>query len=300
MADAATGRIAIGIATYRRPDLLRQLLASLADVQFAGQMNVYVVDNDAEGSGREIAANFGELVTSYVIESEAGIAQARNRFLEIIADEEFVVFVDDDEWVEQDWLSRLAETMDAFQVEVVAGPVLPVFPVDAPDWAVNGGFYERQRHSTGTQLTLAATNNVLVRRDALERLESPRFDTNFSLTGGSDSDLFNRMVQAGAAIVWCDEAIVSETVPHDRMTWQWVRRRAERTGNVRARLLLQDGRRLRVVVEGVGRMLTGGVKVALRHLRRQPQTATSLNTWERGKGMLRALRGNLVDEYRRP
>ena len=291
--------VAIGIATYRRPDLLDDLLRSLSEMTAPCAVSVYVVDNDPDGSGRETATRYRDLVTEYVIEPEAGIAQARNRFLESVGQEAWLIFVDDDERVDPDWLVNLLAAAERYAPDVVAGPVVPVFPEDAPRWAIDGGFFERARHPTGTRLSLAATNNVLVKRSALEALEVPRFDTGYSETGGSDSDLFHRLVTNGSTIVWCDEAVVRETVPHSRMTWTWVKTRAERTGNVRARLLLQDGHRSRVLAEGIARLVVGATKLAWQRARGRTPTAWALNPWMRGWGLLRALRGGLVKEYSR-
>lgn len=299
MAEQDWNAVAIGIATYKRPDLLSDLLASLRAMDRPCPVTVYVIDNDAAGSGEEVARQFDDVVTLYAVEPAAGIAQARNRFIDALGDENWVVFVDDDERVDRDWLTELVGAARRYDCDVVSGPVVPVFPDDAPRWAVDGGFFERARHTTGTRLGLAATNNTLVRRSALNALELPRFDIAFSETGGSDSDLFNRMAKQDAMIIWCDEAIVRETVPHERMTWAWVSKRAERTGNVRARLLLQDGRRTLVVVEGVGRIIVGGLKLASQRLRGRTPTAWALNPWMRGWGLLRALNGNLIREYRR-
>ncbi|ALJ19074.1 glycosyltransferase family 2 protein [Microbacterium sp. No. 7] len=297
--EPAGPAVAIGIATYRRPALLRQLLESLRDLERPVPVSVYVVDNDADGSAREVAAEFADLDVRYSVEPAPGIAEARNAFLRAVADETHVAFVDDDERVAPDWLVRLWDAAHAYDAEVVAGPVVPVFPPNAPTWAIAGGFFERPRVATGQRMPLAATNNSLVRRTALQRLDSPWFDPAFSRTGGSDSDLFHRMVAAGATIVWCDEAVVEEDVPLERMTWEWVKRRAERTGNVRARLLLNDGKRLRVGVEGVARLAVGGLRITTRTLRRRPVDAHALNTWMRGLGLLRAMRGDLIQEYQR-
>jgi len=63
-----------------------------------------VVDNDAEGSGREVVEAFeaeavGRMGVRYVVEARRGIPMARNRAVEVAleAGAEAVVFVDDDE-----------------------------------------------------------------------------------------------------------------------------------------------------------------------------------------------------------
>lgn len=297
--DATTGRIAIGVATYKRPELLRNLLLSLSRTASISSATVYVVDNDSSESGRAVCEiDYGYRLV-YSVESTPGIAAARNAFLDRTDDEDFLIFIDDDEFVDGEWLSQLRSAQAEMRADVVWGPVIPVFPDSAPEWAVKGGFFDRARHPTGHELKLAATNNVIVSRTALEKLVQPRFSESFSETGGSDSDLFHRMYQSGAKIRWCDEAVVREHVPVQRMTWAWVSQRAERTGNVRARLLISDGRRLQVFVEGVARVGVGLLRTATCKVRRRVPTAREINTYRRGLGMLRALRGSYIREYKR-
>ena len=58
-----------------------------------------------------------------------------------------------------------------------------------------------------------------------------KFDPQFGLTGGEDSDLFSRMIEEGnAKFYWCNEAVVSEYVPGNRLTLNWLVKRAFRTG----------------------------------------------------------------------
>lgn len=293
------GKIAIGIATYRRPHLLAALLDSLAAGVGDNDVRVVVVDNDAAGTARETVTSFKHFDVEYILEPMPGIAEARNRFLSALTNESYVVFVDDDERVDVGWLDALLETMDRFGADVVLGPVVPEFPAGAPSWAVEGGFFERERHATGTVIDYAATNNVLVARRALLSLKRPFFSEDFSRTGGSDAELFHRMHKDGANIVWADEAVVREVVPMTRLTWTWVKQRAVRTGNVRARLLLADGLRFQVLAEGCARLLIGWCRLLWRAVSRRPQSAWSLNRFYRGCGMLSALGGRFVQEYAR-
>lgn len=297
--DATTASVGIGVATYRRPELLHNLLLSLATTASISEVCVYVVDNDANESGREVCEIDYGFRLIYAVEPKPGIAAARNSFLDLAKAEDFLIFIDDDEFVDEDWLSELRSAQAELCADVVWGPVIPVFPPSAPAWAIQGGFFDRDRHSTGHELKLAATNNAIVRREAIEKLTEPRFRESFSETGGSDSDLFHRMYRSGAVIRWCDEAIVREHVPTERMTWDWVAQRAERTGNVRARLLMSDGHRNQVVLEGMARVGVGAFRNVVGKIRGKVPTSREVNTYRRGLGMLRALRGSYVREYRR-
>jgi succinoglycan biosynthesis protein ExoM len=76
--------------------------------------------------------------------------------------------------------------------------------------------------------------NVLLRARLLAPYRAP-FDPAYGLTGGEDGDLLARLVNAGARIVWCDEAAVTEPVETARMSLRWLMRRALRGGQDFAR-----------------------------------------------------------------
>jgi succinoglycan biosynthesis protein ExoM len=69
----------------------------------------------------------------------------------------------------------------------------------------------------------------LVRKQLLDGITGP-FDPEFGRTGGSDTVLFARLLDAGALMVWCDEAIVAESVDASRTRLTWLLRRSFRTG----------------------------------------------------------------------
>ncbi len=290
--------VAICVATYQRPDQLRTLLSALEEQLYGGPYRVYVVDNDPQGTAREVAeASSFEL--EYILEPTPGIVAARNAGLEHSL-EPLIAFIDDDEYPSPSWLATLAQCMIENDADAVWGPVVSIFPPETPEWVHEGNFFSRSRYATGTVFDQAATNNVLVRRSSIDSLSLPRFDERFSASGGSDSHLFHRISNAGGKIVWCDEAIVYEDVPISRMSLAWLRQRARRTGNVRGRLLVEDGRRGRAWVEGFARLALGAFRIIVDRVRRVPPNSASLNTWMRGWGVLDAARGHVVIEYRRP
>jgi succinoglycan biosynthesis protein ExoM len=75
---------------------------------------------------------------------------------------------------------------------------------------------------------------VLLHGALLRNTPAP-FDPNYGLTGGEDGDLLGRLVQQGACIVWCDEAVVHEPVEAARLSLRWLLLRALRGGQDFAR-----------------------------------------------------------------
>ncbi|MBW2542932.1 MAG: glycosyltransferase, partial [Deltaproteobacteria bacterium] len=191
-------------------------------------------DNDAEGSARELceyARDWFPFDLHYAIEKRRGIPQARNAALSIampLAD--FVVITDDDVEPTPGWLAELLRVQEVYQADVVAGPNPPRFIEEPPAWAVEGRFFESPRRATGILIEKAATNNVLVRCGALERM-GRLFDESLGLQGCDDSEFFRRMAKHGHRMVWADDAIVYECIPASRTTQRWLLQRAYRIAN---------------------------------------------------------------------
>ncbi|WP_248240060.1 glycosyltransferase family 2 protein [Microbacterium kunmingense] len=242
MESAALARFLIAISTYRRPDGLRRLLATVVEsTARASNVDVLVVDNDTMPSAQVIAEEYAPFAT-YVHEPRPGIASARNRSLESFDERyEAIVFVDDDEWVDAQWWDALTSFATESGADVVQGPVLTIIPPGSPKWVRAGGFYQRPLLVNGTRLDSAATNNTLLRREAWVRGGCPRFDHAFSESGGSDWDLFWGLRRSGARILFCSDAVVSEDVPDDRLRWAWIRRRYIRNGMVGTRVIIKHG-----------------------------------------------------------
>ncbi|MFD2265579.1 glycosyltransferase family 2 protein [Lacibacterium aquatile] len=227
------------VATFRRPEMLRALLAGLQAQRLPphATARLIVIDNDSAGSAREevlAAAIAGPYPVTYAIESKQGISHARNHALRL-ATGTHRAFIDDDEVPAVDWLSSLLDVQAASGGDAVFGPVLPDLPVDAPAWVAAGGFFDRPRHVTGTRLPHGATNNCLMTAGAIEKAGGG-FNPDYALTGGEDTEFFLRLKAAGGILVWCDEAVVRETVPTDRARLGWLLRRHFRGGQTFSRL----------------------------------------------------------------
>lgn len=226
------------VATFRRPDMLRRLLASLAAMPpVPGRpFGVILVDNAPEASARDVARQFAQsLPLIYAHEPAPGVAHARNRALSL-AGAPFVAFVDDDEEVAPGWLAALVDTAEKFSADVVFGPVPSRLPEAAPAWLRASGLFERRRSATGSPRATGGAGNVLLRRSILARA-GRGFDPAFS-GGGEDTEFFHHLHRLGARMVWCDEAVAVETVPPERARLAWLWRRNRLAGRIYARVYL--------------------------------------------------------------
>jgi succinoglycan biosynthesis protein ExoM len=228
----------ICIATYRRPLGLARLLDSLERLKLPAGLRIetIVVDNDEEGSARSIVESCADSLDPirYCIEPRRNIAHARNRAVSQ-ARGEWLVFIDDDEAAEEDWISGYWELIERAQCDGAMGPVLPRLDEVVTPWLDVEIFFARCRHATGEPLGAGDlyTSNALVRRRLFDERS---FDPAYGLTGGSDSELFGCMLRSGARFLSCDEARVVEFVPPERHRLGWLAQRAFRGGCVHTRI----------------------------------------------------------------
>jgi len=233
-------RIAICVATLRRPKGLAKLLDGLNRQVFTGPapgIRVIIVENEDHGPAKDVCEAFRPTYCwpiEWHVETRRGIAFARNHAVACAGDAtEFVAFIDDDEIPEPNWLDELLHVQRAHQADVVTGPVVRRFAQTPPAWITQSRLFELRRYATGHVMTESMTGNVLVRSDVLRGIPGP-FDTRFALTGGEDAHCFRRVHAVGGRIVWADQAIVYETVPSSRATLSWILRHAFGVGNSRS------------------------------------------------------------------
>jgi glycosyltransferase involved in cell wall biosynthesis len=301
-------RVSVCVVTYRRPVGLSRLLRALGELRFvkAGSVavEVLVVDNDPEGSAAETLAALGpgsRWPLRYEREPRRGIARARNAAVACARERaDFIAFVDDDEAPEPAWLDELLYAESIHAADVVAGPVLPEFEEGAPGWIVAGGFFERPRYRTGTTLTHAATNNVLVRSALFAGMGQP-FDERLALAGGEDTEFFLRVARAGHRIVWADEARVREWNPRSRTSVGWLLRRSYRRANTWG-LCERDMESSTVrgarVVKGVTRIAQGVCLLALSVMAGRAAALRAAQCVATGAGNLAGIAGLRYQEYR--
>ncbi len=302
--------VVLAVVTYRRPDDLAATLPLLVgQLRVAGpDSEVLVVDNDPGGSAQEVLERSALAGVRYVLEPRPGIAAARNRALAEAGAHDVLVFIDDDERPQEGWLRNLLEVHRSTGCDGVVGPVVSSFGAEPDPWIAAGGFFTRRRLPTGTSVQVAATNNLLL---DLHRWRGTGidFDERFGLSGGSDTLFTRRLTASGARLLWCDEAVVTDVVPPERATRDWVLRRRLRIGNSRSRTEIalattpaaRLAARVRLLGAGAVRIGGGGLRwlwgAVLRDVRRRATGARALAS---GSGMAGGALGYVYVEYRRP
>jgi len=172
----------------------------------------------------------------YLLEPSLGIPIARNRALDFAHSKacDWLLFLDDDEIADPNWLVEHMNQMDARAFDLAAGPVEVTPPKGALSHSEQTVFdylnlERRKRYKIRTERAKAgrsqsldvATGNWIARLDALHR-HNLRFDERMRFTGGSDTDLSRRARDAGLKIGWVPEAIVRENIPKSRLTKSYI------------------------------------------------------------------------------
>jgi succinoglycan biosynthesis protein ExoM len=298
--------IAICIASCNRPRLLQKLLNGIAELRFVKSetplITVIVVDNDPSGTAKEVCSSAVlPWPIKYALEPKRGIAQARNRALEEIGDADFIAFIDDDEVPKETWLDELLSAQSKFQADAVAGPAIPSFTEDVPEWIRKSDFFDKPAHVSGESLAWCTTGNALVVRKVLGQITG--FDNRFQLTGGEDVHFFMRIRLAGFKIVWSEEAVVSETISSERANVKWLILRAYRGGNSHAlvessiddRIVLRFAR----LIKGCARILQGLIKAGASLFTGRTALIRALRVTSIGVGMLAGVAGVRNQAYKR-
>lgn len=219
------------ICTFDRHALLAKLLAALKPQALAAAAIVVVADNGTRPVVDLVNSFREDMEIIYTRTEERGLVSARNAALRAALPlrPEFLVFIDDDEVPEENWLIQLLGTMERSDAGFATGPVLPEFSRPPPAWATQGAFF----HADADSLR---TSNLVVRAAVIPADEAGWFHPAFNLIGGEDLEFLTRLISNGARHVTAGSACVREFVPEERLRRRYIWRRNLREGVATAAL----------------------------------------------------------------
>lgn len=238
-------RISIIVATYNRAKQLLGTLESLVQQDLpAAEWECVVVDNNSKDDTQKLFSGFVEKHSEFnlriVREERQGLSFARNRGIEESRGE-IIAIIDDDELVNKEFAKSYLELFTKCDNAVVAGGrVVPNYPSGRPSWLSH--FTEKPIANPtdwGDNIRkfpkgrIPAGGNMAFRREIL--LKYGGFDTTLGrvggkLTGGEESDLFERLANDGVEFWYVPDAIIYHIIAKEKLTTDYFKRLSYNTG----------------------------------------------------------------------
>jgi len=237
--------VSIIICTYKRPMLLESTLQSVVNLDFApNQFEIVVIDNGSDDQSEEVVEaikRHARCRMSYAKEEKLGLSHARNKGIEL-AQGRIVVFLDDDELVDQKWLKELIKPYDSDErVACVGGKIIPVFPDNKyPSWYSKDiqGFFGgvdngEQIHEVNFPREYIGGGNMSFNRQVI--LEAGMFNVRLGIIGassysGEENELALRIKNKGFKVLYTPFAITYHLIERERISKQFFHKRLFQSG----------------------------------------------------------------------
>lgn len=219
------------ICSRNRPQLLFESVQSVLDGEEVPAELIVMDQSDAPNTSLAALGTVHGCEVRYVCTRTVGECPARNEGI-ALARHDLLVFTDDDVRVEPTWYGTLVRALvDAGRRSVVTGRILPGIS------EARGGFVPTLQESTmpaaytgrvGKNVLLPL--NMALYRTAIEAAGGfdERLGAGSPYSGGEDSDLGYRLLEAGYRIVYVPEAVVYHRAwrgdaERDRLRWAYGR-----------------------------------------------------------------------------
>lgn len=302
-------RVLIGIPTFRRTELLDQLLRGIAGISTPQGcvVKVLVMDNDSSPSARDLVVQTAEhfpFPLSYAHVTEPGLSSVRNFALDRARQFDFLAMIDDDEIPQQQWLAELFSVQEATSADAVIGPVPRVLPDDAPAWLCRGRFFDSPIYPDRALVRDGYSGNCLLRVLSIEHF-NVTFDQTLNFAGGEDLLFFRQLVGKGGRLAFAARAVATESVGVERATAAYIMKLNFRRGNT---LSMCDRRLSRgpatIAARGFkacGLIARGCITlIPYTLLRGRMGSLSAMCDVARGLGALGGLFGHIYQGYERP
>jgi glycosyltransferase involved in cell wall biosynthesis len=229
--------ISIIVCCYNSTDKLYETLTHLAKQRLSKPQDfeLVIVDNNSSDGTSEQALELWEKLgnpfqLTIVPEPKPGLSNARKKGIEV-AKNDYLIFCDDDNWLEDHYLEIVKNSFDADQnLAIIGGRGIAVFEDEEPEWFPK--FY--QSYAVGQQASHESNvNNVFGAGMAIRKnvfLESySKFGPLLlsdrkgkELSAGGDTEICLRARLLGYKILYTDKLIFRHYLTTNRLTWDYV------------------------------------------------------------------------------
>ncbi len=231
--------LSIIICTYNRDKYIFGALENIAKNDFPYQeYEIILVNNNCTDNTEVECKRFQEaypnVVFRYFIETNQGLSHARNRGIaEAIGD--YLVFLDDDSFVQANYLSTLSNYLQQYpDAAAFGGRIIAEFETGIePDWMTPWGQSWVSAINLGKKVTLFEGKkypigaNMGFRKDIINKIGL--FNVNLgrskkNLLAGEEKDLFERIKALGEKIYYFPETLVHHVIPPQRTTPEFIKK----------------------------------------------------------------------------
>lgn len=235
-------KIAILVPTRDREKLLLNLLASLETQIQAIPHHLFAlfVLNTSESELTDIGQGLS-LPLNYYHEPSKGYVIPRNQLLSKLDDTFDVgIFIDDDEYPSDCWLSQMIGSISKGSWLAVSGPVLPDFG-GYEGFLKNVPLFYHDLNPKSRKKNLLGGNLALNLKQIFPVMGKELFDLKFNNFGGEDTYLAQQICDffGPTAIGYNPSAIAFEVILPHRLTQDWLLFRAQTSGAAIARLRME-------------------------------------------------------------
>ncbi|MBE0470373.1 MAG: glycosyltransferase family 2 protein [Methyloprofundus sp.] len=226
--------ITIIICSYNRssnlPDCFSCLEKQLITVPI--QWEILLIDNNSSDDTKMVTTNFNQnsaLDIRYIFEPKQGLSNARNRGIaEAIGT--YLIFIDDDIRVTENWLQSIFSTFKQFDCDAVGGRIHIESPAKLPKWITTDmyGFlghqdFGKHLHKMDGIEESPFGGNMAIHQRVIDLIGN--FDVEMGRKGtglkkeelfkGEETDFFMRLAAAGGNFYYHPDALVFHKIlPH--------------------------------------------------------------------------------------
>lgn len=188
--------IVIGICTRQRNALLRRLLESIWEQPIPPNYNVEILivdNNDEPAVTPDIIAFPEKFKLTLVHEPKSGLVNARNCVLDFAttANADWLIGVDDDEWVSPDWLEQYIVAFETLDTAIIVAAKHIVYAKTMSPFVEQRQIEEPP---AGSPTQIFSTANFAISKRVFHPDHGPRlrFAMQFNESGGEDYEFMLR------------------------------------------------------------------------------------------------------------
>lgn len=227
------------ICTYNREKYIRPLLESIAANTLAkSEYEILLVDNNCKDNTKGVCEDFvqrhSDITFRYVVEPEQGLSAARNCGIRE-AKGELIVYVDDDAFVDPDYLSAFVQYFNANpEVMALGGPIEPYYETEEPRWMspytkalltgwMNYGNSPREYPSG----RYPGGGNAAYRKEVFDKVGM--FNTSLGRKGNlllasEEKDIFDKMHTLGMKVMYIPDPVLHHCIPQAKLEPDYFKR----------------------------------------------------------------------------